>query len=93
MLHKFCDAPAYLCAVFREQDTPEFLLHLTNVSLSTPSYLGCIFTLAASGASVDLRVEYVNELDTPIHEHTCARCSKLRRLRKVYVRRKVTPAI
>ena len=39
----------------------------------TPSYLGCIFTLAARGASVDLRVDYVNELDTPIHGSTCAR--------------------
>ena len=57
----------------------------------TPSYLGCIFTLAARGASVDLRVEYVNELDTPIHERTCARRSKLCRLRKAYVRRKFTP--
>ena len=51
----------------------------------TPSYLGCIFTLAARCASVDLRVEYVNERDT------CARRSKLCRLRKAYVRRKFTP--
>ena len=50
----------------------------------TPSYLGCIFTLAASGTYVDLRVEYVNEQDTPIHERTYTRRSKLRRLRKTY---------
>ena len=49
--------------------------------------------LAATGASVDLRVETLNDLDTPIHERTCARRIKLRRLRKAYVRRKVTPAI
>ena len=52
---------------------PKFQLPPTDVSVSTPSYLGCIFTLAAKGASVDLRVEYVNDLDTPIHERTCAR--------------------
>ena len=57
----------------------------------TPSYLGCIFTLASRGASVDLRVEYVNDLDTLIHERTCARRSKLRCLLKVYVRRKDKP--
>ena len=43
------------------------------------------------GASADLRVEYANNLDTPIHERTCAHCIKLRRLRKAYVRRKFTP--
>ena len=30
----------------------------------------CIFTLAARGVYVDLRVEYVNEQDTLIHERT-----------------------
>ena len=44
-----------------------------------PSYLGCVFTLADKGSSFDLRVEYVNDLDTPIHERTCPRRSKLRR--------------
>ena len=47
--------------------------------------------MATRGASVDLRVEYVNELDTPIHERTCARRSKLRRWCKAYVRRNFTP--
>ena len=50
----------------------------------TPSYLGCIFTLAARGAYVDLHNGYVNEQDTPIHDRTYARRSKLRRLRKAY---------
>ena len=40
----------------------------------------CIFTLAARGVYVDLRVVYANDLDTPIHERTCARYA-------VYVRR------
>ena len=66
-------APSYLCAVFWEQDTPEIWLQPTDVSLSTPSYLGCIFTLAAMGASIDLRLKYVNELDTLIRKRTCAR--------------------
>ena len=56
-----------------------------------PSYLGCIFTLATRGASVDLRVEYVNDLDMPIRKCTYARRSKLCRLRKAYVRGKVIP--
>ena len=66
------DAPSYLCACILTLDTPEIWLQPTDVSLSTPSYLGCIFTLAARGASVDLCVEYANDLDTPIHERTCA---------------------
>ena len=70
---KLEDAASYLCTIFMELDMPEFLLPPTDVSLSTLSYVGCIFTLAARGASVDLRIEYVNELDTPIHECTCAR--------------------
>ena len=70
---KLKDAPSYLWAVFWNLDTPEIWLQPTDVSLSTPSYLGCIFTLAARSASVDLCVEYVNELDTLIHERTYAR--------------------
>ena len=58
---------------FQNQIRLNFDFDPTNVSLLTPSYLGCIFTLAARGASVDLRFEYVNELDTPIHERNCAR--------------------
>ena len=58
---------------------------MTGVGESpTPLYLMCIFTLAARGVYVDLRVEYVNEQDTPIHERTYAHHSKLRRLRKTY---------
>ena len=58
-----------------------------------PSYLGRIFTLGASGASIVLRVEYLNERDTVIHERTYARRCNLRRLRKAYVLRKVIPPI
>ena len=49
----------------------------------------CIFTLAARGMYVDLCVENVNEQDTPIHERTYARRSKLRRLRKTYASVKI----
>ena len=59
----------------------------------TPSYFGRIFTLAARGASIDLHVEYVNDLDTPIDKRTCIRGSNIRRLHKAYVRRKVIPHI
>ena len=55
------------------QDTPEILASSDRRKCPTPSYPGRIFTLAARGASVDLRVEYANDLDTPIHERTCAR--------------------
>ena len=37
---KFCDAPSYLCAVFREQDTPEFCQDTTDVSLLRRRILG-----------------------------------------------------
>ena len=44
---KFYNAPSYLCFVFTKQDTPECGLDPTDVRLSTPSDLRCIFTLAA----------------------------------------------
>ena len=67
------------------------LLRYDRRKSPTPSYLSCIFTLAARGVYVDLRREYVNEQDTPIHERTYARRSKLRRLRKAFFRRKDKP--
>ena len=33
-----------------------------------PSDLNCIFTLAARGVYADIRLEYVNQLETRIHE-------------------------
>ena len=59
---------------------PEFCQDMTDVSLLRRCILGAY-----------LRVEYVNDLDTPIHERTCARRSKLRHLRKAYVPHKFTP--
>ena len=47
--------------------------------------------MADRGASVYFHVEYANELDTPIHERTCARRIKIRRLHEAWDRRKVTP--
>ena len=40
--------------------------------------------LAAKGASVDLRVEYANEQDTPIQKRASARRIDLRCLRKTF---------
>ena len=60
------------------------LLRYDRRKSPTPSYLSCLFTLAARGVYVDLRLEYVNQQDMPIHEHTYARRSKLRRLRKEF---------
>ena len=61
-----------------------FWLRYDRRKSPTPSYLMCIFTLPARVVYVDLRVKYVNEQDTPIHERTYARRSKIRRFRKTY---------
>ena len=76
-----------MCAVvsirlFRKADTPEFWQDTTDVSLLRHRILGAYLRWLLGGASVDLCVKYVNDLDTPIHKRTCARRSKLRRLRK-----------
>ena len=60
------------------------LLRYDRRKSPTPSYLSCIFTLTARGVYVDLRLEYANEQDTPIHERTHARRCKIRRLRKAF---------
>ena len=54
------------------------LLRYNRRKSLTPSYLNCIFTLAASGVYADLRLEYVNQRDTPIHERTPG-CRSLRK--------------
>ena len=56
------------------------LLRYDRRKSPTPSYLSCIFTLAARGVYMDLHREYANEQDTPSHERTCVRYA-------VYVRR------
>ena len=52
------------------------LLRYDRRKSPTPSYLSCLFTLAARGVYADLRLEYVNQQDTPIHERTHGRRSK-----------------
>ena len=52
------------------------LLRYDRRKSPTLSYLSCIFTLAARGVYADLRLEYVNQQDTPIHERMHARRSK-----------------
>ena len=57
---------------------------MSGISLLRRRILECIFTLAARGASVDLRVEYANELDMPIQKRTSARRIDLRSLCKAF---------
>ena len=59
----------------------------------TPSYLNCVFTLATRGVYTDLRLEYVNQLDTPIHGRTPGRRSTDTPFTLGFSQRKVTPAI